>query len=56
MPRPRLDLDSVKDQILEDWNNGVTVDVIHAHLCDNGMTVSKPTLERRLKEWHLQRQ
>ena len=54
MPRPRKDLERVKDLILEQRREGLSIDTICAHLRDDGHVLDIRTLNRRLAEWGAQ--
>ncbi|KAM6514324.1 hypothetical protein FALCPG4_015472 [Fusarium falciforme] len=54
MPRPRKDLERVKDLILEQRREGLSIDTICAHLRDDGHVLDVRTLKRRLAEWGAQ--
>jgi hypothetical protein len=54
MPRPRKDLERVKDLILEQRREGLSIDTICAHLRDDGHVLDIRTLKRRLAEWGAQ--
>ncbi|KAJ3453290.1 hypothetical protein MRS44_017537 [Fusarium solani] len=46
MPRPRKDLERVKDLILEQRREGLSIDTICAHLRDDGHVLDVRTLKR----------
>ena len=54
MPRPRKDLERVKDLILEQRREGLSIDTICAHLRDDWHVLDVRTLKRRLAEWGAQ--
>ncbi|KAL6406222.1 hypothetical protein AUP68_10391 [Ilyonectria robusta] len=48
MPRPRKDLERVKDWTLEQRREGLSIDTICAHLRDDGHVLDVRTPKRRL--------
>ncbi|KAH7034781.1 uncharacterized protein B0I36DRAFT_316935 [Microdochium trichocladiopsis] len=56
MPRPAIDHDGLQAEIQEALDSGRTIAQIHEDLVVRGFPITKRTLERRLREWGLQRQ